>query len=144
MEDLEYILKKLKRNKSRDALGYTNEIFLIDVAGDDLKQAILKLLNKMKNQHYLPKELQKVNITSVYKSKAKNDFNNYRGIFCVPVIRSIFDKLMYNDSYLNIDKNITDGSNGARNSRGPHDNIFILNSVINSVINGFFNPVQIE
>ena len=52
MEDLEYILKKLKRNKFRNSLGYTNEIFLIDVAGDDLKKAILILLNKMKNQHY--------------------------------------------------------------------------------------------
>ena len=39
MEQLETVLKYLKRNKSRDPFGYANEIFMMEVAGDDLKHA---------------------------------------------------------------------------------------------------------
>ena len=43
IEDLQKVLKYLKLNKSRDPLGYANEIFRPEVAGDDLQLAILKL-----------------------------------------------------------------------------------------------------
>jgi len=53
-----------------------------------------------------------------------------RGIFGVPIFRYIIEKLIYNDEYTNIDKNL-DGSNmGARKNRNIRDNIFVLNSVI--------------
>ena len=45
MEQLETVLKYLKKNKSRDPFGYANDIFKEDVAGKDLKVAILKLSN---------------------------------------------------------------------------------------------------
>ena len=41
MDNLDAVLKYLKRNKSRDPFGYANEIFRPEVAGDDLKRAIL-------------------------------------------------------------------------------------------------------
>ena len=42
MDQLESVLNYLKKNKSRDPYGYANEIFRPDVAGQDLKLAILK------------------------------------------------------------------------------------------------------
>ena len=41
MRDLEIVLKHLKKQKSRNPLGLANDIFRSDVAGDDLKEAIL-------------------------------------------------------------------------------------------------------
>ena len=38
MSDLDVVLNHLKKNKSRDPLGYANEIFRPEVAGDDLKE----------------------------------------------------------------------------------------------------------
>ena len=43
--DLQEMLKYLGQEKSRDASGYANEIFMISVAGEDLQLAVLKMCN---------------------------------------------------------------------------------------------------
>ena len=40
MKNLDVVLKYLKRNKSRDPLGYANELFRPETAGEDLILAI--------------------------------------------------------------------------------------------------------
>ena len=98
MDKLDTVLKHLKKNKSRDPLGLANEIFMPGVAGYDLKLAILKLMNKIKEEQVYPEALEQYNISSIYKNKGKrNDFNSYRGIFRVPILRSILDRLIYDD-----------------------------------------------
>ena len=37
IEDLKHVLRKLPQNKARDAEGYPNELFALDVAGEDLQ-----------------------------------------------------------------------------------------------------------
>ena len=62
MNQLEKVLKKLKRRKSRDPYGYCNELFMPEAAGDDLKNAILKMMN----------------ISSIWKKKgSRNKFDSY-------------------------------------------------------------------
>ena len=86
MDDLDVVLKHLKKNKSRDPLGYANEIFRPEVAGDDLKQAILCLMNKIKEDQIYPEALEMCDISSIWKRKnSRNDFENYRGIFRVNI-----------------------------------------------------------
>ena len=50
MSDLEEVLKRLKLNKSRDPMGLSNELFKSQIAGSDLKEAILCLMNQIKTQ----------------------------------------------------------------------------------------------
>ena len=144
MEELKDVLKKLVKNKSRDADGYANELFMLSVAGDDLLLAVLKLCNKIKQKQTFPKALEKCNITSLHKKKSRNDLDNYRGVFRVSVLRSILDRLMYNSTYEVIDQNLTDGNVGARKGRSCRDNIFVLGAVTNSVLNGTSKPIQIQ
>ena len=133
IKDLEKVLKNLKKQKSRDPFGLANDIFREEVAGDDLKIGILKLMNKIKEQQIYPECLEIYNISSIWKKKgSRNDFENYRGIFRVTVFRSILDSLIYNDEYKTIDKNLTDSNVGARKSRNIRDNIFVMSAVINS------------
>ena len=54
MTDLEAVLNKLKKNKSRDPNGLANELFKTDSAGDDLKVEILKLMNRITNEQIYP------------------------------------------------------------------------------------------
>ena len=70
-EDLDIVLKSLKPDKSRDALGYLNEIFKPDIIGSDLKLAILKLMNKIKKEQTFPECLELCNITSIFKKERK-------------------------------------------------------------------------
>ena len=144
MEDLDFVLKELKKEKSKDAEGYTNELFTLTVAGSDLKLALLKLLNLIKDKQQFPQAFEKCNITPIHKNHSKNDFENYRGIFRITVIRSILDRLMYNDEYFTIDGNLTDGNVGARKERSCRDNIFVIDAISNSVINGKSPSTQVE
>ena len=48
MSELNTVLKQLKSNKSRDPLGFANELFKPQNAGEDLKVATLKLMNQIK------------------------------------------------------------------------------------------------
>ena len=143
LEDLEQVIKDLGKDKSRDAIGHANE--LLKCAGCDLKLAVLRLMNHIKSNHELPEVLQYCNITSLYKHKGSHkDFNNYRGVFRVTVLRSVLDRLIYNDSYSTIDEHLTDGNVGARKNRNIRDNLFVLGAVINSVINGKEPPIQVQ
>ena len=102
MHDLDVALKSLKRNKSRDPFGLANEIFLDGVAGSDLKLAVLKMMNRIKSDQQFPRALQQCNISSIWKKKgSRHVFDNYRGIFRVTILRSILDRLIYNDEYKN-------------------------------------------
>ena len=145
MKDLNRVLGYLKNNKSRDPFGLCNELFKEDIAGKDLKCAILKLVNRIKQEQKYPEILENCDITSIYKLKGdKNDFNSYRGIFRVPIIRTILDRLIYNDEYAGIDEALSDSNVGARKNRNVRDNIFVLNAVTNSIINGQAQPVDIQ
>ena len=104
----------------------------------------LKIMNMIKNRQQYPKILEKSNITSIHKKKSKKDFENYRGIFRVQILRSILDRLVYNDSYYTIDSNLTDGNVGARKERSVRDNIFVLSAITNSVAKGRSAPIQVQ
>ena len=145
IEDLEDVLKGLEKDKSRDALGHANEILRNDVAGKDLKLAILKMMNLMKRKSHFPTALEPCNITTLYKNKgSRKDFHFYRGIFRVTVFRSILDRLMYNKSYPVIDEHLTDGNVGARKQRNIQDNIFVLGAITNSVKNDKQPAIQVQ
>ena len=144
MKELENVLKSLKKQKSRDPYGLANDLFRPEVAGDDLKLALLKLVNKIKKDQKYPKCLELCNISSIWKCKGpKSSFESYRGIFRVTIFRSILDKLIYNDEYEQLDRSLTDSNVGARKNRNIRDNIFILNAVMNS-LKGFEKAVDFQ
>ena len=94
MDDLDIAIKDLKRNKSRDALGQVKELFKEEAAGEDFKLTILMLMNMIKQILQYPEVLEQCNISSIYKHKGSHkDFNSYRGVFRVSVLRSILDRL---------------------------------------------------
>ena len=66
IQDLKNVLDKLKNNKSRDPNGLANELFKEEAAGEDFKVAILKLMNRIKNEQKYPKCLEVCNITSIW------------------------------------------------------------------------------
>ena len=131
--DVEIVLKGLKNGTSRDPYGYANELFKPNVAGQDMKLAIVKLVNKIKEQQRIPKSMQLCNITSIYKNKGqRKKYGSYRGIFRVTVLRNILDRLIYNDMYQTMDDNLSDSNVGNRRGRNIRDNLFVLNAVLNT------------
>ena len=102
-------------------------------------------MNKIKEEQSYPEALKLCNITSIWKRKgSRNQIDNYRGIFRVTIFRSILDRLIYNDEYITIDSNLSDSNVGARKGRNIRDNLFVLNAVTNSVINGNLEAVDLQ
>ena len=134
LDELEVVLEHLKRDASRDPLGYANELFKPEVAGNDLKKSILILMNQIKKEQIIPEKLKLCNISSIWKRKlSKHEFESYRGIFRVTVLRNILDLLIYKDEFPNLDKQISDCNVGGRSGRNVRDNIFVLNAILNSI-----------
>ena len=101
-------------------------------------------MNQIKSTQVFPDVLKYCNITSLYKSKgSRKEFCNYRGIFRVTVLRSILDKLIYNDEYPGIDEHLTDSNVGARQGRNIRDNIFVINAVLNSAAKRSLKDIDI-
>ena len=65
MKDLNVVLKSLKTQKSRDPYGLANDLFRPEVAGDDLRLDLLKLMNRIKDDQKYPKCLEFCNISSI-------------------------------------------------------------------------------
>ena len=129
------MIQKLVTVKPRGN-GYANELFKSEVTGKDIKIAILKLMNKIKDQQVIPKSMQICNIPSIYKNKGpQKKLNSYKGIFRVTVLRNILDRLIYNDLYLSIDSHLCDCNVGNGKGRNIRDNLFVLNAILNAWTN---------
>ena len=72
LEDLEVVLKELKCNKSRDPLGFSNELFKYDILGEDLKNVLLHIMNRIKSELKLPVSLRMFNVSCLWKRKHRN------------------------------------------------------------------------
>ena len=137
INDLKSSLKSLKSNKARDPAGLINELFKPPVIGCDLEKAILNLVNGIKEEYFIPPNLEMSNITTIYKRKgSKHDLENDCGIFGLSVFKKIIDKLIYQEKYPLLDEFMTESNIGARKKRNIKNHLFIIHGIINSVLKG--------
>ena len=103
------MLKQLKKNKSADSQNLIYELFRPEIIGKDLFSSLLLLCNSVKSELLIPDFITYTDITSIYKSKGeKCDLDNDRGIFGVSKVRSIIEKLVFQDQYEIVDENMSD------------------------------------
>ena len=144
LKNLDNVLKSLKNNKTRDPNGMIHEIFKSGCIGTDLKLALLHLFNGIKANQYVPMFITLSNITTIFKKGSRFDLNNDRGIFILTVLKKILDKLIYGDFFTELDKNMSDSNIGARRKRNIKDHLFIIHGIINSVVRGDEDCVDIQ
>ena len=144
LKDLEQALRSLKNNKARDIHGHTYELFKF--CGKDLKESLLKLFNMIKRSQKYPSILSFSSITSIWKRKgSQRDLENDRGIFNVTKIRSILDRMIYNDIYSDIDESMSCSNIGARKNRNIRDHLFVINGIFNEAANSSVRkPLDIQ
>ena len=69
---------------------------------------------------------------------------NDRSIFGLSVFKKIIDKLIYQEKYPSIDQFMTDSNIGARKKRNIKNHLFIIHGIINSVVKGEGECVDIQ
>ena len=128
-----------------DPNGMVNEIFKAGCIGSDPKEALLLLFEGTKTEQIIPMFMNLCNITSIHKGKgSKFDLENDRGIFILTVLKKILDKLIYFDKYEELDANMSDSNIGARKNRNARDHLLIIHGIINSVIRGGEECIDIQ
>ena len=98
MKDFEAAIKSLKTGKCRDPEGLIREIFKEECLGQNLKESLLILFNKIKETRIIPDFMQTTNISAIYKGKGDvTNIESDRGIFLVPILRTLLKKIVYNE-----------------------------------------------
>ena len=116
------VCNKLKNKKARDLDGLIYELFKPGRCGNDVYFSLTEMFNTIKSSQLIPSFLQTMSITSIYKSKGpKNSLNSQRGIFNLSKVRSLLDKLLYNDVYQTVDDSLSCSNAGGRKERGCRD-----------------------
>ena len=132
LADLDSVIKSLKKNQTRDPSGLINELFLPGVMGQDMKSAIISLMNGVRQTGYFPPYMELADICTIYKLKGSRlDMSSDPGIFILLVLRNFFDKLIYRDKYDDIANGMSDSNIGAQKKKNIRNHLFIVYGVIN-------------
>ena len=129
IEELETVIKSLKKNKSPGPDEIMNE--LIINAGNNLRENILKMLNTFWTREQIPDELYKIKIKSIYKGKGETaELSNQRGLFMGSIILKLHEKMMLQKGGDKLDEGISKYQAGGRKNHGIDEQVFILRAVI--------------
>ena len=69
---------------------------------------------------------------------------NERGIFILTVLKKMLDKLVYQDNFEDLDDGMSDSNIGSRKDRNIKNRLFKIYGVINYVVNGTEDPIDLE
>ena len=128
--ELKQVIRELKTGKSMDPTGMVREIF--KKAGDGFLNSVLDMMNSIKTSKILPLEWSKTWITTIKKKKGSfKKLKNYRGIFLVPILSIIFEKLLKNRINQLLQQNRSKFQNGGMKGKGVVDSLFILRATVN-------------
>ena len=132
LEELIASIMKLKKKKAPGPDSIIGE-FLRE-AGPAVLLPLLEIFNEIKRSKSPPEQWNSVLITIIYKNKgSRKSLVNYRGIFLASVVSKVFERVLKNRISGFMEK-VDLCQAGARSNRGPADNIFILNAIIDHCI----------
>ena len=131
MEEVDQAIRELKNGKSVDSAGLVKELF--KKGGKGLRRSIDMIMNAIKATHVLPLRIQwsQMCIQTVKKKKGSlNKLESYRGIFLVPILSLILEKLLKNRMQPTLETNMSKFQTGGAKGKGFVDNLFILRGLI--------------
>ena len=134
ISELEEVIDKLDTKKCRDNDGISNSVYKPDTIGENLKQCILIMFNKMKNGRIIGSFLKRTNVKLINKKGSPLLLKNKCVIFLVSTVRNILIKLVYKRNYSTLDSNMTDNNMGARKNRRSNNNVLITQSIIHETV----------
>ena len=130
MKQLRAAIQKLKNNKCKDPHGHINELY--KNMGEDALISLLNLMNRIKEELIIPNKLNLSNVSTLYKGKgSKQNVINLRGIFKLPIVRNILDRLVCFDEQETVAENMGYFQVGNQKRRNIRDHTLIVHAVIN-------------
>ena len=123
-------INKLKTNKCKDPHGHINELY--KNMGTDGILSLLDMLNYIKEELLIPSHLNLSNISTIYKGKgSKQNVINLRGIFKLPIVRNILDRLISFDEEVKVSQSMGQFQVGNQKERNIRDHSLVIHAVVN-------------
>ena len=91
-EDLESIVKELKRNKACDKQGWCNEMIIH--GGESIKKSIHLALSEINGNEIVPNEWEELIIKSIHKKGSRHELGNRRGLFITSIMSKLNEKMI--------------------------------------------------
>ena len=130
LDEVKQAVGELKLGKSVDPTGMVREI--LKKCGYGLLYSLVEMVNTIKTSKNLSSDWNKIWIKTLKKKKGTfRKLDNYRGIFLVPILSIIFEKLLKNRISDILQQNISKFQNGGMKGKGVVDDLFILRGIIN-------------
>jgi hypothetical protein len=127
IEELNKIIKKLKKGKSCGPDEIPNDVFIM--ADDQTKQIYLTTLNKILQSQQIPENWQLGTVTRIYKNKGtKGKCSNERGITVSSNFGKLFERII-NEQAKKV-TNVSDAQAGGKEKRSTTDHLLILKEII--------------
>lgn len=133
--EIKYAINHLKRNKSFAGDQMLNEYFI--EASDILMSHMCDIFNAILSSGFFPEQWMEGIIIPLFKKNDPNDVNNYRGITLVSCMSKIFTSIINKRvvDWSEANNVVSDAQFGFRKGRSTIDAIFVLNALINKVLN---------
>ena len=126
---MEVVLKELKTGKCIGPVGFVREMFVN--GGEALTQSLLQMANSLKRIKSVPVNWSRMRIQTLKKKTGSTrKLSSHRGIFLLPVLSIIFEKLLKNRITPHLEENMTQFQTGGVKGKGVVDNLFILRGMI--------------
>ena len=133
VKQLHAAINKLKNNKCKDPHGHINELY--KYMGSDGILSLLDMMNLIKEELLIPEQLNLSNVSTIYKGKgSKQNVVNLRGIFKLPIVRNILDRLVIFDEQELIGRSMGQFQVGNQKERNIRDHCLIIHAVVNEAI----------
>ena len=135
VDEVEVVIRYLKRNKSFSGDQLLNEYFLESF--DILSGHIVDIFNAILNSGFFPTQWSEGIIVPLFKKNDPNNVNNYRGITLVSCFSKIFTGVLNNrlNKWAENNDVLSDSQFGFRKGRSTTDAIFVLNAIIQKILN---------
>ena len=86
----------------------------------------------IKEEIIIPTDMDLSNVSTIYQGKgSKQDIINLRGIFKLPIIRNLLDRLVYFDEQEQISTSMGPFQVGDQKSRNIRDHTLVVHAVVN-------------
>ena len=107
-------------------------------SADGLITFVLNMVNSIKRSKIFPLEWCEIWIRTLKKKRRSfRKLENYRGIFLVPILSIIFEKLLKNRISQHLQQNMSRFQSGGMKGKNVLDNLFITRGLINHAV--YFN-----
>ena len=128
-DEIKRAVQELKGGQCNDPTGHIREV--VKNSGDSLLLSILAMANSIKSSKVFPQNWSELWIKTLRKKKGSfKSLKNCRGIFIVPIISIIFEKLLKNRITPILKQNMSNFQNGGSKGKGVVDNLFLLRALI--------------